>query len=169
MYSICITGHKPDKLPGGYNRRTKENIKLFHFFRDYLISKIEEHKELICYSGLNLGTEQIFAIAVIDLKSKDYNIKLKTCLSNNLPESDWSKEDKETFDKILPFCDEINKINDNNYFLNMIKQSDEVLSFWNGSAGTTAQNNYIAHTLNKPIFFINTFYLTLGPSPIKFF
>lgn len=63
---IAVTGHRPGKLYG-YNLSEPEYTILKEKFK-YILRKYKATK---AYTGMALGTDTIFANAVIDLKKKD--------------------------------------------------------------------------------------------------
>ena len=68
---ICVTGHRPDKLYG-YNITTPKYIKLKDKFKELLIKN--NCTEAI--TGMALGADMVFAVAVLELKNQGYDIKL---------------------------------------------------------------------------------------------
>lgn len=68
---ICVTGHRPDKL-FGYDLNDKRWIKLKDIFKQTLV----EAKCTEAISGMALGTDMMFALAVLELKDEGYQIKL---------------------------------------------------------------------------------------------
>ena len=68
---IAVTGHRPNKLYG-YNLNNKKNIELKEKFKKILI----ENNCTEAITGMALGVDTIFALAVLELKSEGYNIKL---------------------------------------------------------------------------------------------
>lgn len=70
MFSICVTGHRPDKLfgydihVGNYNG-IRHDIKKAVY--QILLAHPEE-KEVTVYSGMALGIDQIFVECMVDAR-----------------------------------------------------------------------------------------------------
>ena len=64
---ICITGHRPDKLYG-YNLNNPRYKELFKRFKELLI----ENNCTEAITGMALGADMLFALAVIKLKQEEY-------------------------------------------------------------------------------------------------
>ena len=65
MLDVCVIGHKPNKLPGGYNIYNNYNKNLVHKFRNILLNQLKENRKINCISGMSLGVDQLFVIACI--------------------------------------------------------------------------------------------------------
>lgn len=68
---ICVTGHRPNKL-WGYDITNKEWTALKEEFKRLLVAR--KCSEAI--SGMALGVDTVFALAVLELKAEGHNIKL---------------------------------------------------------------------------------------------
>ena len=56
-----ITGHRPHKLPGGYDLSSKDNKELYDQIKKIVLKTKEIHPDLILISGMALGVDTIFA------------------------------------------------------------------------------------------------------------
>ena len=84
---IAVTGHRPGKLYG-YNLSEPEYTILKEKFK-YILRKYKATK---VYTGMALGTDTIFANAVIDLKKEGLHIKLVAVLPCANQDKKWSKK-----------------------------------------------------------------------------
>ena len=69
---ICLTGHRPQKLYG-YDLNDKRWLAL----KEKLKEILKERKCTEAISGMALGADTIFALAVLELKQEGYDIKLR--------------------------------------------------------------------------------------------
>lgn len=81
---ICVTGHRPDKLYG-YDISDIRYLFLKQKIKKILIDK--QATEGI--TGMAMGADMIFALAVIDLKDEGYNIKLRCAIPCLKHTSKW--------------------------------------------------------------------------------
>ncbi len=72
---ICVTGHRPDKLYG-YDLTDPRWQDLKNIFKEKLI----EMKCTNAISGMALGVDTIFALAVLELKKEGHPIQLHCAL-----------------------------------------------------------------------------------------
>ena len=79
---IAVTGHRPQKL-WGYNIYNKQWTELKEQFKKLLIENNCDE----AISGMALGTDTVFALAVLELKDTGYPIKLHCAV----PHKDYSK------------------------------------------------------------------------------
>ena len=68
---IAVTGHRPNKLYG-YNLSNERYQKMKTWMKDFLKTK----NCRMAVSGMALGVDQLFALAVLELKDEGYDIKL---------------------------------------------------------------------------------------------
>ena len=100
--TYSVTGHRPNKLYG-YDLNEPRYIKMKEKFKEIL-------KENNCtrgVTGMALGVDTIFALAVLELKEEGYDIKLHCALPCNRQCAKWSKNDIELYYKILSKADVI--------------------------------------------------------------
>ncbi len=159
LNTICVTGHRPNKLYG-YDLSDKRYQKLKEVFKTFLINN--DCSEAI--SGMALGVDTVFALAVIELKSEGYDIKLRCAIPCLNHTSKWfNKSDIDRYNYILSkadFVDIVTKQNYAPYLMQvrnkyMVDKSDIVLSVWNGTAGGTGNCVDYAKTKSKTIYNIS--------------
>ena len=66
--SICLTGHRPDKL-GGYNN-FKNAIRLEEFLYNLLLKVIPKYKKINLSSGLALGADTCWSKAILRVREE---------------------------------------------------------------------------------------------------
>lgn len=162
--SISVTGHRPSKLIGGYDLNSEGNLKIKEIMI-LLIEKILETRadNVVCYSGMALGIDSIFADAVLTVKNKyPENIKLICAIPFENQSIKWVPESVDFYNAVLDFADEvINTSGEKNYEpkymqirnMYMVDNSDIVIAFWDGSSGGTANCVKYAQKKGKPIVF----------------
>lgn len=156
---ICVTGHRPNKLYG-YNLIDKRYLELKELFKKFL--KEQNCKEAI--TGMALGVDTIFALAVIELKEEGFDISLHCAVPCFNHTSAWfNKEDIKRYNDILEKAD-IKKIvteapyapyvmqKRNEY---MVNNADMVLSVHDGSKGGTYNCVLYAKKKEKSIYNIS--------------
>lgn len=156
---ICVTGHRPDKLYG-YNLSDKRYFELKKVFKQFLI----ENNCSEAISGMALGVDTVFALAVLELKNEGFDIKLRCAIPCLNHSSNWyNKSDIDRYNSILEkadFVDIVSKESYKPYLMQvrnkyMVDKADIVLSVWNGTKGGTANCLDYAEIKNKPIYNIS--------------
>jgi uncharacterized phage-like protein YoqJ len=154
---IGITGHRPNKLYG-YNLNDKRWLKLKEEFKKELI--LYDCEE--AYSGMALGVDMIFALAVLELKEEGYDIRLICCIPCINHTSAWfDKLTIDLYNNILNRADNVVIVTQkaykpylmqirNEYIVNNI---DFLFTVWNGTEGGTC--NCINYALKKNKFVKN--------------
>ena len=87
---ISVTGHRPNKLYG-YNIFSREWMSLKEEFKKLLV---DNHcTEAI--TGMALGVDTVFALAVLELQDEGYNIKLHCAIPCRNHSCKWNGESVE--------------------------------------------------------------------------
>ncbi|MCI9080043.1 MAG: DUF1273 domain-containing protein [Lachnospiraceae bacterium] len=102
---IGVTGHRPEKLYG-YDLTEPRWIKLKELFKKVLLKE----KATAGVTGMALGTDQVFAMSVMELKEQGYDIKLVTMLPFKKYSCKWPMEAQILFKNILDKADRINYV-----------------------------------------------------------
>lgn len=156
---VGVTGHRPDKL-WGYNIYVKPYLVLRSRFRQLLM-------DLNCeegFSGMALGTDMVFALAILDLKKQGVDIKLHCAIPCKNHSSKWiNPMDIALYNKILELADTVKIVSNveyspwtmqvrNKYIVNHV---DKMVSLYNGdpTGGTANCVNY-AKEVGKEIIII---------------
>ena len=170
--TVCFTGHRPSKLPGGYDYNSDKNKELsYELEKEILIAISKGATHFIC--GGALGVDQIAFNVLKGLRDNGCNITIEIAIPFKLQYSNWIEESKkiyfqqlESADK-LTFVDKINEYNNdfpfdvyhpvkmqqrNKY---MVDNSDLIIAVWDGTQGGTYNCIKYAQKTNKPIAVIN--------------
>ena len=156
--TVCVTGHRPDKL-FGYNMNNLKNKELKNLFKKFL-------KEINCkeaITGMALGTDTLFALAVLELKDEGFDIKLHCAIPCKNHSCKWLDESVILYNEILSKADIVYNVSQEEYkpYLMqkrneyMVDKADIVLSVWDGSSGGTKNCVVYASKKGKEIYSIN--------------
>lgn len=137
---ICVTGHRPDKLYG-YKLSDPKYVKLKERFKELLI----QNNCTEAITGMALGADMVFAIAVLELKKQGCNIKLHCAIPCRNHSCKWTKTYQDLYNYILNKADIIKLVTDEDYkpWLMqkrneyMVDLADKVIAVWDGSKGGT--------------------------------
>jgi len=157
---ISCTGHRPNKL-FGYNLKSIY-YKILRLNFEYII---QENKGIHMISGMGIGADMIFALAVLKLK-KDYP-KVNYILECAVPCLDqdrmWRDDDRRLYWSILALSDIVTYVSKevygpwlmqkrNEY---MVNKCDKLISVYDGSIkGGTFNCIQYANKQNKSIILI---------------
>lgn len=72
---VCLTGHRPNKL-WGYDLDVPEYDRLQDRLENIIESLVDEYDEVVCHSGLALGADTVWSIAILN-KREEYPNKVK--------------------------------------------------------------------------------------------
>lgn len=155
---ICVTGHRPNKLYG-YNLSDIRWQKLKEQFKTILVKN--DCTEAI--TGMALGVDTVFALAVLELKSDGYDIKLHCAIPCKNHSCKWIKENVDQYNNILEKADIVKLVSDEEYkpWLMqkrneyMVDLADKVIAVWDGSKSGTANCVKYAKKTGKGIIRIN--------------
>lgn len=155
--TICVTGHRPDKL-WGYDIGRIEYKILRRVFKQKLM---KDHCN-IAISGMALGTDTIYALAALELKAEGFPIKLACFIPCEGHSSKWNERDREIYDRILKLADYICLVNKGPYEAwkmqarnqAMVNHSNKVIALYDGSAGGTQNCVKYAESKGKDIHLI---------------
>ena len=151
---IAVTGHRPNKLYG-YDLNNEKNLELKEKFKKLLI----DNKCTEAITGMALGVDTIFALAVLELKDEGYDIKLHCAIPCKNHSSKWIRESVDLYNKILEKADIVKLVTDETYkpYLMQVRNeymvdlADKIIAVWNGSSGGTANCVKYAQKKNKEI------------------
>ena len=150
--AVCVTGHRPKGLPGGY-----KGDPVFTQFMNDIVRNYYEAGYRTFISGGALGTDQIFANAVILLKDKYPEAELIIAKPFPSQASKWPEKSRRAFELICSRADLVVDVCNDPYSPSkmqvrnewMVDHSLTVLAFWNGEkkGGTW---NCIDYAINGP-------------------
>ena len=151
---ISVTGHRPGKLYG-YDIYNKQWTKLKEKFKALLI----ENGCTEAVTGMALGVDTVFALAVLELKAEGHNIKLHCAIPCRNHSSKWIQESVNLYNDILSKADAVKIVTDAKYQPWMMQKrneymvdlSDKVIAVWDGSPSGTANCVKYAEKCGKEI------------------
>lgn len=161
---VCGTGHRPDKLIGGWANWQKHYLEL----TDLIVVWLEENKPDSVISGMALGWDLALANATLQVK-----IPLSAYIPCPNQELKWSKVDQIEYNNLLEKADNITYISE--YYTNwcmqkrneaMVEDSNLVLALFDGSSGGTKNCVDFAKKKNKEIINLWKVYQDLFKSEI---
>lgn len=155
---IAVTGHRPNKL-WGYDLHNPNYIEMKELFKHILITKNASEG----ITAMALGVDQIFALAVLELKQQGYDIKLICTIPCLNHPCKWLEESKILYYNILDKADEVVQVSNKPYqpYLMQLRNEynvdrcDELLAVYDGSkSGGTYNCIKYAESKRKPITFM---------------
>lgn len=154
---ICVTGHRPGRLYG-YDLLDPRWKQLSDKLQEILTN--ERCTEAI--SGMALGVDTVFALAVLDLKEKGYPITLHCAVPCRGQDSRWNAADKRRYRDICGKADKVVYVSDSSYNVGcmqrrnmyMVDHADKVLAVWDGGCGGTKNCIEYAKQKGKEILLI---------------
>lgn len=151
---ISVTGHRPNKLYG-YNLAAPEYGVLEGKFKEIL----KKYQVQTAYTGMALGTDTVFANAVLDLKKEGMDIRLECVLPCLNQDKKWSKRDQKHYQEILQAADEVILLSEEEYSPELMRirnrwlvdHADMLIAVWDGSNSGTS--NCIRYAIPKiPVY-----------------
>lgn len=132
---IAVTGHRPNRIYG-YNITNSEWMNLKEQFKTLL-------KQYDCdeaYTGMALGVDTVFALAVLELRNEGYDIKLHCAIPCRNHPCRWPKESQDMYHKILEQADIVTLVTDEPFKPElmlirncyMVDHVDVVIAVWDG-------------------------------------
>ncbi len=112
--SVCFSGHRPQKLPGGgdiLSAPMKELTALIYFNIESLIKN--GYKNFYC--GMAEGFDLVCATAVIAQKKTNPDISLIAVIPFAEQQKSFSADNRVIYNNTLKFCDEIITLSDRYY------------------------------------------------------
>lgn len=157
--NICVTGHRPNKLYG-YNIYNKQWTNLKEKFKKLLVENNCDE----AITGMALGVDTVFALAVLELKDEGCDVKLHCAIPCRNFSSKWTKESVDLYNEILSKADTVKLVSDEDYkpWLMqkrneyMVDLSDIVIAVWDGSKSGTGNCVRYATRCNKKIIRITS-------------
>jgi len=185
MKTICFTGHRPDKLKGGYNWDSLDNQKLRGKLWNLIVdlinttSKDLDEKDFKFIFGGAIGIDQVVFSICEELKQTIvkhgiFTIKLELAIPFEKQASKWFERDVDRYElqkqhaDIVTFVDSIEGYEFKGVPVGeyhpakmqirnryMVNNSDIVIAVWNGSKGGTANCVNYAKKQGKEIIVMN--------------
>lgn len=165
MKTLCFTGHRPQKLPFGFNENDPRCIRLKAVLTEQIEKAINERgvQHFIC--GMALGVDMISAELVLNLKEKYPFITLECAIPCRYQSRKWPEDQRKRYYQIVRKSDLITIIRDtytpecmferNKY---MVDKSDIIIGVCAGHSGRnsgTSQTLYLAKQKKIVIILVN--------------
>lgn len=159
--TLCITGHRPMKLPWHYDETKESCIAFKNDLKNRLEIAIQNGWKYFL-SGMALGIDMIFAEIVLELQKKYQDIKLIAVIPCSNQDERWQSEQQKRYRKLLKQSDLIITIskeytptcmNDRNKF--MVEHSSACIAVWNGSPSGTGNTVKYAKEVGCKVRVIN--------------
>ena len=166
--TLMVTGHRK-LVPAGWTGNpypdnnpeiTLWHDQIFHAMfshvRTYALSWQAEHNVAAQFiSGMAIGADQLFAIAVLQLRDEGIEYALHAACPFFGQESKWPSHSQEAFQDILNRCTTVTNVSGPGYapwkmqVRNqwMVDRSHHVLAVWDGQAGGT--NNCVQYAIEQ--------------------
>ena len=151
---ICVTGHRPNKMYGYDISNEKWNNLKENFKKILIENKCDE-----AITGMALGVDTVFALAVLELKEEGYDIKLHCAIPCKNHSCKWIDESVKLYNDILSKANTVHTVSDEEYkpWLMqkrneyMVDLAEKVIAVWDGSSGGTCNCVKYAEKKNKEI------------------
>lgn len=157
---IMITGHRPSSLSNdyGYDYHSGKWKYTIQIFKELLI----RYKATEAITGMALGADTAFAIAVLELKKSGYDLKLHCAIPCLNHSSKWPEKSRELYHSILRQADLVQVVSEESYQPRlmqirneyMVDHSDLLIAFWNGEKGGTKNCIDYAKKQFRPMIWI---------------
>ena len=120
---ICVTGHRPDKLYG-YELSDWRYMVL----KEKLKTILKENNCSEAISGMALGVDTVFALAVLELKLEGYPIQLHCAIPCQNQDKFWKQPDKDRYHMILEKADIVTMVTYAPYTPSCMQQRNEYMT-----------------------------------------
>ena len=102
--SCCFTGHRPAKLPWGYNESDPRCVKLKERIADAVLLAYQEgYRHFLC--GMAQGCDLYFCEAVLALRRQHSDAALEAARPCETQSNSWPEGDRRRYQAILDQCD----------------------------------------------------------------
>lgn len=143
--TLCVTGPRPSTLGWGYDYSSGKWVQLKERLKEALMELLSEYESLVCWSGMALGVDTVFAQVVLEMRNTGLPVKLCCAIPCRSQSNIWPEDAKKLYNDILAQADVVKYVQEEytpscmqkrNEF--MVDRSSCVIAVWNGSAGGTA-------------------------------
>ena len=156
--SIMVTGHRPGKLPGGYNLESAPNKAL----EETLYRILRKAQPTSVISGMALGVDQIFVKAAIRLKAELPTLHIIAAVPCRNQDCKWNDKARESYKALLDQCDVV-KVLSETYTNTCMKERNQwmvdkctsAIAVYDGTYGGTQHAVNALKTAKKNILVIH--------------
>lgn len=143
--TIAATGHRPNKLPGGYDVQSYSNVALGKKIRDVFLSHLDKGLQIHAISGMALGVDTIFALVALNLKDQGYAITVEAAIPCKNHPCRWPQASQRQWKNIVDRCDKVTYVSDQEYTpacmqrrnIYMVDNCNKLIAVWDGTPGGT--------------------------------
>jgi uncharacterized phage-like protein YoqJ len=169
----CFKGYNNFELPFGNDETDAGCIKLKKILRRVIEKEINSgYVNFIC--GFDLGSDTYFAEILLELKAEHPYVKLESAIPFENQAVNWSEDERERYYNLLACCD-IETMLQTQYSKDcvkkrnkyMVKQSDVLITVYNGMLSSTMETVNYAKQLNKRIICIDPATFRVAENKIK--
>ena len=168
MKSCAFTGHRPQKLPFGFNEADERCTALKDILRKQILHLIEKEKVTHFISGMALGVDMYAAEIVLDIKKTYPGITLESAIPCETQANKWNNAMRERYYEIAAQCDKETMLQTkytpdcmekrNHY---MVDHADYIIAVWDGKPSGTGKTVKYAQQQEKKIICIDPSSLTV--------
>ena len=102
--SCCFSGHRPNKLPWGYDESDPRCVALKQRLADSIESAYHEgYRHFIC--GMALGCDFYFCELVLALRAKHSDVSVEAAIPCPGQSNRWSAEIRRRYQRMIDACD----------------------------------------------------------------
>lgn len=102
--SCCFTGHRPGKLPWGYDEEDPRCLALKRRIADAAEAAYEEgYRHFLC--GMALGCDLYFCEAVLALREARPGVTVEAAIPCPTQADAWALEQRERYKRLVEACD----------------------------------------------------------------
>lgn len=105
-FKLSVTGHRPHKL-WGYDYSEPHYAILTSKFEDIVRDILTKYDSVTMYSGMAIGTDIVFALTAIKLKSLGLPVKLCCVIPFDGQSSQWPAQAQDLYNYVLSVADEV--------------------------------------------------------------
>lgn len=156
MRTLCVTGHRPNKL-WGYDFSHPNYARLSQWFREKLTA-FGNGEAFTAINGGAQGADLIFGAVCLELRDEGLPIKCVMAVPCEGQEKVWPREGQERYFRVKNRMDEVITLADAydaSVMLKrdvwMVEHSDFVLAVFDGSSGGTGHTVAAAKRLEVPV------------------
>jgi len=102
--ACCFTGHRPGKLPWGYDERDARCTELKRRLRDAVDAAYEEgYRHFLC--GMAMGCDLYFCECVLALRAQHPDVTVEAAIPCPTQAGDWPEEARTRYRALVSACD----------------------------------------------------------------
>ena len=130
--SCCFTGHRPAKLPWGYNESDPRCVKLKERIADAVLLAYQEgYRHFLC--GMAQGCDLYFCEAVLALRERYPEVTVEAAIPCPTQADAWPEAERERYRNLVARCDMETMVSDTY----MVDHAMLLIAAFDGTAGGT--------------------------------